>query len=410
MALKTNKSDVIANFVRYYGRQPSSTEDLKTVEYLTTKAPSEVESLLAKNSPITKGKLWGDYQKTITPPAPVKPIVSPTSTQIPQNLNTTQLGKSGVNALFKQYYGRDASQDELNYWSTKSDAELRPKLILNSATELERNKPKPEDEQTPADKTPADNSNDFISQIIALDPYLVDYFKDATNKANFDKLAPEQQTYMLQLIGVKQRNIAAGKIINPNVTLEPAKMQEFLDQAKSQIDPYYAEQIGNFTQDLQTSIRRLQEDYTKNISRGEETFKTGLGVQAEGEAQAGLAFGSERNVRLGRTITGQNQALEDTSTQMARSMQDLGVQTERTIGSSGLAGLNLSYGAPAYIASESGYTPTGTRLLFTPQGNLIGTLPAQRSVDEINRQNQLAAAQNAKNTADYEFNYRSIFA
>ena len=64
---KTNKSDVVANFVRYYGRQPSTKEDLKTVDYLTTKSPSEAESLLAKNSPITKGKLWADYQKTSQP-------------------------------------------------------------------------------------------------------------------------------------------------------------------------------------------------------------------------------------------------------------------------------------------------------------------------------------------------------
>ena len=54
-------------------------------------------------------------------------------------LNTSKLGPSGVNHLFKQYYGRDATQEELNYWSNKSDAELRPKLIPNSAVQLARN-------------------------------------------------------------------------------------------------------------------------------------------------------------------------------------------------------------------------------------------------------------------------------
>ena len=56
-------------------------------------------------------------------------------------LNTTKLGPSGVNHLFKQYYGRDATQDELNYWSNKSDADLRPKLIPNSTVQLAKNKP-----------------------------------------------------------------------------------------------------------------------------------------------------------------------------------------------------------------------------------------------------------------------------
>jgi len=67
MAIKTNKSDVIANFVRYHGRQPNDSE-LKTgglIEYLTTKAPKEVETLLSKNSPITGGKLWADYQASL---------------------------------------------------------------------------------------------------------------------------------------------------------------------------------------------------------------------------------------------------------------------------------------------------------------------------------------------------------
>ena len=64
MAIKTNKSDVIANFARYHGRQPNP-DELKPgalIDYLTTKAPQEVEQLLSKNSPITGGKTWSQYQ------------------------------------------------------------------------------------------------------------------------------------------------------------------------------------------------------------------------------------------------------------------------------------------------------------------------------------------------------------
>ena len=68
-------------------------------------------------------------------------------------LNTTKLGPSGVNHLFKQYYGRDATQDELNYWSNKSDADLRPKLIPNSTVQLAKNKP---ETQADVDKKYAD--------------------------------------------------------------------------------------------------------------------------------------------------------------------------------------------------------------------------------------------------------------
>jgi hypothetical protein len=96
MAVLTNKSDVIANFVRYHGRQPNASELAKggLIEYLTSKSPQEVESLLAKNSPITGGKLWADYQNTktsapiISPPAPTptpaySPVTAPTPTPTP---------------------------------------------------------------------------------------------------------------------------------------------------------------------------------------------------------------------------------------------------------------------------------------------------------------------------------------
>lgn len=49
----TNIQDVVNTFVRYYGRQPKP-EDMKHLEYLSTKPPQEVEATLKKNSPIEK--------------------------------------------------------------------------------------------------------------------------------------------------------------------------------------------------------------------------------------------------------------------------------------------------------------------------------------------------------------------
>ena len=86
MAILTNRSDVIANFVRYHGRQPNAGELAPggVIEYLTTKAPTQVEQLLAKDSPITKGDIWSVYQQkqtarattgstSATPPATTAP-------------------------------------------------------------------------------------------------------------------------------------------------------------------------------------------------------------------------------------------------------------------------------------------------------------------------------------------------
>jgi hypothetical protein len=93
MAIKTNKSDVIANFVRYYGRQPLDS-DMATIDYLTTKVPTEVESLLAKNSPITKGLVWNEYQKQKNSVANQTPVAIPNPSVI-KDYNVTGRSADG---------------------------------------------------------------------------------------------------------------------------------------------------------------------------------------------------------------------------------------------------------------------------------------------------------------------------
>jgi len=61
-AVKTALSDVRATFNRYYGRTPKES-DMATINWLTQFSPVQVEQKLAKTSPITKGKLWHEYQQ-----------------------------------------------------------------------------------------------------------------------------------------------------------------------------------------------------------------------------------------------------------------------------------------------------------------------------------------------------------
>lgn len=89
MAILTNKSDVISNFARYHGRQPNPNE-LKPwglVDYLSTKSPREVEQLLAKDSPITWGLVWSEYNKQNTS-APS----TPNTPNVPANPTVTEVG------------------------------------------------------------------------------------------------------------------------------------------------------------------------------------------------------------------------------------------------------------------------------------------------------------------------------
>lgn len=90
MATLTNRSDVVATFHRYHGRAPGA-DDEATIQYLTTKPPQEVEKLLAKDSPVTGGKLWSVYQaEQQAKPDPKLSDGSETSNDAPDWLNEFQ--------------------------------------------------------------------------------------------------------------------------------------------------------------------------------------------------------------------------------------------------------------------------------------------------------------------------------
>lgn len=147
----SSETDINNLFYYYYGRVPTTAE--KT--YWKTKTSSQLANALTPNA--AQFKTAGYYKDVLTTPAapaapaapsaPAAPAApsAPSAPAAPKtatstDLNTTPLGNSGVQSLFKLYYGRNATVEELSYWSTKSDADLRPKLIPNSATELAKRK------------------------------------------------------------------------------------------------------------------------------------------------------------------------------------------------------------------------------------------------------------------------------
>jgi hypothetical protein len=131
MAVLTNKSDVIANFVRYHGRQPNA-DELKAgglIEYLTTKSPQEVESLLSKNSPITGGKTWSEYQagKNNSSNQNNNTAVNDNSSNASNNTSNvsevSNITTDQINKAF-QAHGFTPNEADLQYWSLKPNTEL----------------------------------------------------------------------------------------------------------------------------------------------------------------------------------------------------------------------------------------------------------------------------------------------
>jgi len=378
---------------------------------------------------------------------------TPTPTPVPENLNTTPLGLSGVNALFSQYYGRNATQQELDYWKNKSDAELRPKLIPNSERELAKNKPKtttpmptPTSTPSPAPTTggggtskpaPKTSRSDVIAnfvryhgrqpntdelkagglidnlmtkapteveQLLAKDSPITkglvwgeyqeqqeeptaqvppnegiqDILDDPNSSALYNQLDETLQMIVLQMSDYTNSLIEAGNTINPDITISDEMVASFRQQATEQFEPYFKEQMKNYENDLNLSSQRLEEDYQKSIARAEDPFKQRLAAQSEGEAQAGLAFGSERGVRQRQAVKSEQQALDDYWTKIARGSQDALIAGERDLGSD-YFGENIN--VPQFTGTQvstQGYTQTGSRNLFTPQGGLYGAIPYEQ--------------------------------
>jgi hypothetical protein len=109
MAILTNKQDVIANFHRYHGRNPNSTELAPggVIEYLMTKPPAEVEKLLAKDSPITNGDVWSVYQQKQSGAQGQAPAPGGNTGDMNDYLNSTDLTDAEKEFLRKNLVERD---------------------------------------------------------------------------------------------------------------------------------------------------------------------------------------------------------------------------------------------------------------------------------------------------------------
>lgn len=231
----------------------------------------------------------------------------------------------------------------------------------------------------------------LLQELIESDPFLSEQFEDEEMRAAFEGLPKELQGAYLQTLRALGERIEAGEVINPDIEITPEMAKEFLDQATSEIDPFFREQIGLVKSDLDLSFQRMQEDFETGVRRAEEPFKLGLAAQAETEAQRGLAFGSARGGREQRAITGQQELISDAGQDVARTQQDLLRSAERQIGSEELGGVQAP-GVQQFGVSRSGFTPTGTRQLFTPQGGLVGSLGKQKEVDVRRRASELESA------------------
>lgn len=175
---------------------------------------------------------------------------------------------------------------------------------------------------------------------------------------------------------------ANGQMINPNIELTPAEIKKFLDQATSEIDPYYASQIAAIRKNLDMSLDELQKSYDLQKQQNEADFKANLGVQQEQLADTGLAFSGARKQRENALVSDQNRMLEDKAASASSKAASAILDTETKIGSRNLANLQMPNLVQYEASTENGGRLKNKRSLnFGTRGGQTGDVEYNRNRD-----------------------------
>ena len=273
-----------------------------------------------------------------------------------------------------------------------------PNIPSGSMIEIGGSKPSDTTKFVDGVKSPQE---DLIAHLIDTDPFIRQQFKDSPElKDLFDQLPTEQKLVNLELVRNLAKQIEAGKVINPDIDITPSQTAKFLEQASSEIDPYFSEQIAQTKLDVTTSLQRMQQDFERGLSQAGEPFSRALEAQSESEAQAGTAFSSGRARREGALVTEQQQAIDAAQRDLGRAAEDIASAGERRIGSEAFSGIQIPEVASG-IAGTKGISTGTARRLFQPQGSLLGTLQKERETARRVRASELEGAFRSGRTLDF---------
>lgn len=233
-------------------------------------------------------------------------------------LNTTKLGLSGVNALFKQYYGRNATKPELDYWSNKSDAELRPKLIPNSAVQLKLNMP---ETQESVDKK--------YAEAAAKNPAIATLAKGGSS--------------LDEIINGLSTGDLSGIVDWQGQPFSIADQQAALTKANEDTKLFYEAQKAKDTADAEATLAKKQADYQDYLIQSGQNFQADKTKSDQQAADSGVLFSGSRVQREKNLARAYEQ---DQATKLRNTANDIG-STARDFqykyGDEAAGGLSKSY-------------------------------------------------------------------
>lgn len=177
--------------------------------------------------------------------------------------------------------------------------------------------------------------------------------------------------------------------INPDLKIDQGTVDSYLAEIKATSDPYFKQLFDQSQQDLQTGLGQIGQDLATGERKLATDYRATLASTQSNLASRGLTNSSIRNTQE-KTLADTTQAAIEAGRQLAqRKALELGTNAERKLGSTNLGDLSPynvnnaptpQTGQPGVLGFNPG---AGTRSLYTPTGNTLGTI--QQDQTESNR-------------------------
>lgn len=211
-------------------------------------------------------------------------------------------------------------------------------------------------------------------------------------------LPPQFQQLYDQLDQYLKRLQQNGQVLNPNVQLDPSKVAEFLNQAHSEIDPYYQGQLKLAKDAISSSLGYGVNQEQQYETQAERNYGDSLRTLGEQSADQGFAQSGIRMRKEGDLAYNTNTAIQQNRDQLSYNAGNAARTFAQSYGTSSLPSMSIG-SAPTAVAGQAGFNRSAGSLplyQLSPDvyDGLVGSQQYQQRADVANRASQLEGAYN----------------
>lgn len=313
------------------------------------------------------GAGWTQVGGGTSPVAPAAPVAQPTPTSIPFKSGLSSAQQQSIQQLSQKPIASWTATDRTN-WNYATNGAPPPAGSSPVAPTIQA-APAPTPAASPS---PSPSPKDV--------PPGFETWPDSA-----------KETYALNEQKVNDL-ASAGKVVNPNITIDQATIDRFVSQARAELEPYYKQTFAQLDTDLKTAVQKQKDEYGNAIRDIGLTYGKGLETTQQNYANRGLEFSSDRAKSEQEIKDEAARKVEEAAKATQQNVQSIGTDAERKLGSSlmpNLGTLETGYSMQSGPGQYGLGSAMGSRSLFSATPGTTGTLERQRLFEEESRKNEL---------------------